>query len=125
MTLRAKGSMFWPNINKDITKHVHSCVPCQTISNSQQREPAIPIESPSRPWKVLGRDIFVQGNKYFLLVADYYSKFPYIQKSSSISSKEVIYALCFCFSVLGTQEEIICNNGTQFTIKEYKEFIDK
>ena len=49
MTLRANGSMFWPNINKDIAKHVHSCVPCQTISNSQQKEPAIPIEVPSRP----------------------------------------------------------------------------
>ena len=80
MTLRAKGSMFWPNINKIIAKHVHSCVPCQTISNSQQNEPTSPIDVPSRPWKVLGIDIFVQGNKYYLLTADYYSKFPYVQK---------------------------------------------
>ena len=110
MTLRAKGSMFWPNINKDIAKHVHSCVPCQTFSNLQQKEPAIPIEVPHRLWKLLGMDIFVQGNKYYLLVADYYSQFPYVQKMSSISSKKVIFGLSFCFSVLG---------------KEYKEFADK
>ena len=45
------------------------------MSNSQQIEPAIPIKVPSRPWKALGMDIFVQGNKYYLLVADYYSIF--------------------------------------------------
>ena len=52
MILRAKGCMYWPTINKDLAKHIHSCVPFQTISNSQQNEPAIPIEVPSRPWKV-------------------------------------------------------------------------
>ena len=95
--LRAKGSMFWPNINKDIAKYVNSCVPCQTISNSQQKEPAIPIKVPSRTWKVLGIDIVVQGNKYYLLIADYYSKFPYVLKISRISSKEVISVPSFCF----------------------------
>ena len=80
--------MFWLNQNKDIAKHVHSCVPCQTVSNSQGKEPAVPIEVPSRPWKILGMDIFAQGNKYNILIADYYSKFPYVQKMSSISSKE-------------------------------------
>ena len=112
MTLKAKGSKFWPNINKDIAKHVHSRVPCQTISNSQQKEQAIPIEVQSRPWKVLGMDIFAQGNKYYLLVTDYYSKFLYVQKISSISSKEVISTLSFCYSVLGTPGKSTRNSLT-------------
>ena len=70
-------------------------------------------------------DIIVQGNKYYLLIAHYYRKFPYVQKMSSISSKEVIPALIFCFSVHGTPEEIICDSATQFTSREYKEFADK
>ena len=37
----------------------------------------------------------------------------------------MISALSFCFSVLGTPEEIICDNGTQFTRKGYKKFADK
>ena len=43
MTLGPKDSMLWPNINKDIAKHVHSCVPCQTNSKSQQKETVIHI----------------------------------------------------------------------------------
>ena len=117
--------MFWPNINKNLVKHVHLCVPCQPISNSQQKEPAIPIEAPCRSWKVLGMDIFVQGTKYYLSIADYHSNFPYIQKMSSISSEEVISAVSVWFSVLGTPEEIICDEGTQLTSKQYKEFADK
>ena len=44
---------------------------------------------------------------------------------SSISYKGVISALSFCFSVRGTPEEIIFDNGTQFTSKEYKKVGDK
>ena len=76
-----------------------------TISNSQQKEPVIPIELPSRLWKVLGMDIFVQGNKYYLLVVHYFNNFPYVQKMSGIFSKEVISALIFCFSVLALQKK--------------------
>ena len=41
---------------------------------------------------------------------------------SSMTSKDVISSLCFCFSVLGTQEEIISDNATNFTSRDYKEF---
>ena len=92
--------MFRNNIIILLICNAHFCVLCQTISNSQQKEPAVPIEVPSRPWKVLVMDIFVQGNKYYLLIADYYSKFPYAQKMSSISSKKVISTLSVFFQYL-------------------------
>ena len=39
-----------------------------------------------------------------------------------MTSKDVISALSFCFSVLGTPEEIICDNATNFTSRDHKEF---
>ena len=39
-----------------------------------------------------------------------------------MNSKDVISALSFCFSILGTPEDIICDNATNFTSREYKEF---
>ena len=105
MLLRVQKSMFWPNISKQIEEYVHLCAPCQTISKSHQKEPAIPIEVPSSPWKVLEMDFFMHKNKWFLIVTDYYSRYPYILKKSSIASKDVISALRLCFSVLGTPEE--------------------
>ena len=58
------------------------------------------------------------------MIADYYNKFPYVQKMSSISSKEVISPLVLFFSTC-TPEEIICDNGTQFTNNRHKKFTDK
>ena len=63
MTLKAQSSMFWPGISKQIAKYIHSCAPCQTISNLQQKELVIPMEVPCRPWKVLGMDFFMHKSK--------------------------------------------------------------
>ena len=95
MTLRAQSSMFWPGIGKQIAEYIHSYAPCQTISNSQQKEPAIPMEVPVRPWKILGMDFFMHRSNWYLLIADYYSIFPYILLMSSMTSKDVISALSF------------------------------
>ena len=80
------------------------------------------MEVPCRPWKVLGMDFFMHKSKWYLLVADYYSKFSYILQMASMTSKDVISAQRFCFSLLGTPEEIISDNETNFTSRDYMEF---
>ena len=54
MRLRAYTSMYWICIGKQIEDHVLDSVPCYTHSTSQQKEPAIPVEVPSRPWQKVG-----------------------------------------------------------------------
>ena len=49
MRLKAQTSMYWIGTGKQIEDHVLHCVPCQTHSRSQKKEPAIPVEIPSRP----------------------------------------------------------------------------
>ena len=105
MTLRVQSSMLWSGISKQIAKYIHPCVPCQTISNSQQKESAIPKEVPCRPWQVLGMDFYMHKHKWYLLGDDYYCKFPCIVQMSSMASKDVISALSFCFSVFGPQRK--------------------
>ena len=56
MRLMAQTSMYWIGIGKQIEDHVLQCVPCQTHSRSQQKEPTIPGEVPSIPWQKLGMD---------------------------------------------------------------------
>ena len=118
--LQAKQSLYWPGINEEITIKVENCIPCQTIARSQQKEPAIPIIDPFRPWQKLGMDLFFCKGKWYLLVCDYYSKFPAFRLLPSISSKNVISALEPFISDYGNVEEIICDNGKQFMAQEYK-----
>ena len=56
--LRAKDSVYWININRDIETTVKSCHICQEHQPAQQHEMLLPHEIPSRPWKVVGTDMF-------------------------------------------------------------------
>ena len=72
MKLRAQSSMYQIELKKETEDHVMRCEPCQNVNRSQQKESAIPILIPNRPWNKLGVDIFSQGGKWYLLIADYY-----------------------------------------------------
>ena len=56
--------MCWIGLNKEIENHLMRCEPCQTISWSQQKEPAVPMEVSNRPWKRCSL-IFQGGNGIF------------------------------------------------------------
>ena len=61
-------------------------------------------------------------SKWFLIGTVYYSRYPYVLKMSSIASKDVVSAWSFCFPVLGTPEEIICDKAKYFITCEYVKF---
>ena len=123
MKLRAQTSVCWIGLNKEIEDHILRCEPCQINSKSQSKEPVIPMEIPNRPWQKLGADLLFQGGRWYLLICDYYSKFPVVHGLPATSSKDVISALSSSFSVFGIPEEIISENGSQFTAKEYQDFV--
>ena len=77
--LRAKGSVFWVNINRDIEEMIKSCAPCQHNQNMNLKGPLIPHEIPQKPWHTLGSDL-----------SDYYSKFPLVRKLNNILSDTTI-----------------------------------
>ena len=78
--LRAKTSVFWRNINRDIEDMTKSCMSCQLYKPKQVKEPLKQPEVPPRPWHTVGTDIFYLDGDEYLLIADYYSKFPFVQK---------------------------------------------
>ncbi|XP_046547827.1 uncharacterized protein K02A2.6-like [Haliotis rubra] len=54
----ARESVYWPQISKDIEKHVRSCSSCQELHPQHKREPLTPHEVPVSPWHKLGTDLF-------------------------------------------------------------------
>ena len=78
--LRAHTSVFWRNLNKDIEELTKSCSKCQELQSKQAREPLLQTEVPPRAWHTIGTDIFYLDDDEFLLVADYYTKYPFVRK---------------------------------------------
>lgn len=123
--LRARTTVFWKNITKDIESMIKECHTCQIHQSSQKKEPLIQTEIPPRPWHTIGTDIFyLKGNEY-LLISDYYSKYPFVRKiprGENTSSKIVILTKQI-LSEHGIPEIIRSDNGPQFSGRAYKEFI--
>ena len=69
--------------------------------------------------------LIFHGGHWYVIIADYYSKYPYIKNLESISSKDVISVLKFCVSDFGTHEKVVSDNGKQFTGRKYQDFSAK
>ena len=66
-------------MNTDIDKVVHQCATSKVYQCAQPAETFKPHEIPTRPWQVVGSDLFYFDEHDHLLVADYYSKFPIVR----------------------------------------------
>lgn len=123
--LRAKETVYWVDINSDIEKMVKECATCQKFQKSQQKESLLPQEIPTRPWQILGTDLFHLNGGTYLIVADYYSKFPIIRKMPEIcTSQAVITATKDILAEHGIPERIISDNGPHFSSEKYKLFTE-
>lgn len=121
--LRARGTVYWPGINKDIEALVQNCDTCQRNQNSQRKEPLMPHDVPPRPWHTLGSDIFFFNNSAYLLVADYYSKFAIMKKlNNNTTTTNVIGYVKAMFAEHGIPEKMITDNGPQYAAKEFHQF---
>ena len=110
---RAREVWYWPNMNKEITEYISKCQTCKTYSQEQQKEPMIPYPVPSRPWQVIGTDLFeFQGRNYFV-TTDYYSNFFEVDRLYNTTSKEVICRLKAHLARHGIPDRMVSDNGPQ------------
>ncbi|CAB4017439.1 transposon Tf2-1 poly [Paramuricea clavata] len=119
--LRAKSCVYWPGIYKEIENMVASCCACKKFQNSQQKEPMIPSEVPPRPWHTVSADLFKVNNFWYIVIADYYSKFPFVKKLNNLTATTVVNVVRSIFSEQGIPEILICDNGTQFTSAQFQD----
>ena len=89
---------------------------------AQQKEPLVPHDVPSLPWFKLEVDIFGHRSHHYLLVADYFNKFPFVKKLTSQTAGHVIRLLKTIFSEYGVPATVYTDQGTQLVSQEFKKF---
>jgi transposase InsO family protein len=85
-------------------------------------EPLIPSKLPDFPWQKVGSDLFNLKGTTYLVVVDYFSRWPEVVKLTSTTSKGVIEALKSIFSRHGTPQVLMSDNGPQYSSQEFAEF---
>ena len=119
----AKEHLYWPGMDADISDYSKRCQEC--IKRSRMpKEPLQPHDIPAGPWLKLGMDYFNFNGKQYVLISDYFSKFPYMfqAKTNFWSLRDHLINL---FAIEGYPDEIVTDNGPPFSSQEFNRFLSK
>ncbi|CAB4037995.1 Retrovirus-related Pol poly from transposon, partial [Paramuricea clavata] len=92
------------------------------IGPKQSKETLISHEVPDRPWGKIATDLFEFDGKEYLVTVDYFSIFFEIDRFYSTKAVSVIRKLMVHLARYGIPEELISDQGPQFTSGEFKNF---
>uniref|UniRef100_A0A803JXP8 Gypsy retrotransposon integrase-like protein 1 n=1 Tax=Xenopus tropicalis TaxID=8364 RepID=A0A803JXP8_XENTR len=107
---QARMLMYWPNMGKDIELGVSTCNTCQEMLPSNVKEPLLTHDIPSMPWTKLAADIFDLYGHSYLLVIDYFSRYPEVLRLSDKSANSVIARLKAIFARHGIPQELVSDH---------------
>ena len=119
----ARNYMWWPGLDKEIERLARSCERCLAVKQKPPVAPLHPWNWPARPWQRIHLDFAgpFQG-AMFLVCADAHSKWPEVHIMSSTTTTKTLEVLRQMFAAYGLPEQIVTDNGPQFTSEEFALF---
>lgn len=118
---RAKESVWWLGVTKEVEKEVKMCRTCAEHL-VPSKEPLMQTPLPPYPWHTVGTDLFHIKDDTYLLVVDYYSRYPEVCRLVNTTSRGVIQSMKQIFSRTGIPVIIRSDNGPQYDSEEFKLF---
>ena len=107
---RARECLYWPHLSEDIEDIVGRCSTCAMFRKQNQQEPLMPHPVPGRPWAKVGADIFDFRGKDYLVVVDYFSKYPEVVQLHGKTADEVVRVLKPIFARHGIPDVLMSDN---------------
>ena len=107
---QAKTVLYWPGMGNDIEQVVAKSSVCMKFQKSQRKEPMIPHDIIDGRWKKIAMDIMTFHGLDFLVLMDYYSKYPEFTQLPDKTAKTIVAHTKSVCSRHGIPEEIISDN---------------
>ena len=118
----ARQHLYWPGLDADIADYTRRCQEC--IRRSQTpKEPLQAHEVPQEPTERIAMDYFYMNGRLYILICDYFSKFPFLFQVKTTSFANLKDHLEELFSVEGIPDEIMSDNGPPFNGKEFSSYL--
>lgn len=78
---------------------------------------------PTKPWDVVGTDLFDLHRSQWLIIADYYSKYPVVKHlPAHLPSSVIVNITRQVFTEFGIPSKVVSDNGPHFSSHLYREF---
>ena len=119
---RVLKEFFWPGLSRDVADYCQRCEQCQRGAKAnRQRAPLQPLPAIEESFKRIAIDIVgslrrtKKGNKYILTMMDFATRYPEAIPLRRIDAATVAETLCETFTRLGLPEEMLSDQGSNFT----------
>lgn len=122
MKALARSYLWWPKLDTAIEDTVRNCSACQEVKKGAVPAPLIPWKWPTRVWQRLHIDFAEYEGINYLLIVNAHSKWPELYVTQSTTAAKTIELPSGLFASL-LPEEIVSDNGPQFTSVEFKVLI--
>jgi hypothetical protein len=127
---RVQESYYWPHMRGDVLKFVRSCLTCGAQKSTNLARIGLMGKEKvvDKPFQTIALDLIgplprsKKGNKWILVVADWFSKFTLIFPLRSAQSHVIVQHLKDdVFLNYGVPEILICDNGTNLVSAKFKQ----
>ena len=114
--------LYWPGLDADIADYTRRCQECICWSQPP-KEPLQAHDVPQEPLERIAMDYFYMNGRLYILICDYFSKFPFLFQAKIMSFANLRNHLMELFSVEGILNEIMSDNNPPFNGKEFSSFL--
>ncbi|MCP4339056.1 MAG: transposase family protein [Desulfobulbaceae bacterium] len=131
MQQKYRDSYFWPGGTERVNEFVKNCNACSLAGKNSQSEPVrtTAIPPPTQPWKKVAIDITgpfwtaPKHERFIVVLSDYFSKYPEILFTGKTTACQIVSWLKEVFGRFGYPDELISDNGPQFTCTIFRSFL--
>ena len=85
-------------------------------------------ELETHPWQIIGTDLFAIRQDTYLLICDYYSKFPFAYRiKGKVTSEAIISKMSGVFAKNGSPDKVVSDNGGHYcnSSQAFRNFADE
>ena len=120
----ARRYVWWPGIDAELEGLARECTDCAEKRGAAPRHELHPWEPAGAPWKRIHIDFAGPfQSSYFLIVYDSHTKWLEAVPMREISTESTIRELRTLFARFGIPQQLVSDNGAQFTGVQFAEFL--
>ena len=116
---RLRHQAYWVNMARDVERYCQECVRCQQLKSTRPSRAPLQSIPVGKPWEMVAADILEvpissRGNRYLLVVQDYFSKWVEAVPLPDQTAERIVKALVDIFSRFGLPAIFHSDQGRNF-----------
>ncbi|XP_062698374.1 uncharacterized protein K02A2.6-like [Aedes albopictus] len=124
MKRRLRDRVWWPGMDREISKYVTACEGCRLVGLPNRPEPMQRRELPTKPWVDVALDFMgpLPTGENLMVIVDYFSRYKEVEILKQITAEETTTRLHKIFTRLGFPATITLDNARQFVSAKFETY---